>query len=1276
MIDAIIFQPMPVIFFRSKTVARFSMFLGLILAFTLIPNCCYLTSSYAGHAQQTRNEPADQSADSSSLDLNLRVVWGGPKLANYKVKIELENGQLAGVHQLGIDADDSSFLPKDSEGNLAINDLNTRFGGCDLRVQAKANSKLKMQVEVADPITAELSLKEFDWSIKTLCDIPNVQELGLTNNRISIDRVPGDRLRVVTQRPHLIYNSNEPLSLSVQPYGLPWTHSSANLECTLLRLDDGQQVYRETRAMQIDGRGHGELYPVFANAPKDEGVYELRFRIESKRFLPGLLIRHPSIERTVQFVVYNNIAPSRTPSSRIPMDGPTTAKWQPQSQLSLNGFESQTLTSLLMNRIEGSKRFALFDFAKSFTLLSKEPSSDLGAELDSETSDDRLCLKPGSYAASSVSGLLPGKMHRMTLYSSKPSDTYRVSLTPNSARDQNTKPESWLNEVFDAAPTDSIAHITNPNFHSESQKLEMLFWPTARTAKLELTNLNATNTLTITNASVDVLHTEFEFTNGLGSERRSLRSVLELQSPNLRNAFGAEPANGSSNSPAAFDDWRVYLRFVDQIGVYCNANGFDCLALTVHSQGASLFPTSKLSSNPRYDTGVFSTDGRDPIRKDVVELLYRGLSRFGIEFVPMLELDGSLRDLEEMKYRNDHHDLAQHRESFDPASTKQQPGPAYRYNPLSPRVQQAMSIALEEFEKRYRTQANYRGFALRSTPQTHLEVSLPVDQTNLAILEQFALSAGGNLPKDTNQRDLFIAQRLQSVYLQWIKENVYSFLANLKTKPRWISMESGRAIVTEQPSTPIVSPVTVGRNGMDLYEAQGLIAKQWSLGRPGPTHIAMDRPLNRVDSRFSRLSEVANPFQSEQVRSLPYRDSSRSITKVRIWVAGDHARSLLLSNSGAVTESVDIAWETLPRNYRAVSTHQSHSMPIESRIDSDAASNQWRLTIDAGETVRVECEDEYFSPLHWYAQEVSAAQSMEAGLQSLEQAVTRLTVPLKRAYAINNPSFELKSPNSRRGRLVGWTTSIDSNTSVEIESRTASEGRASIQLQSLNAASIAWLQSDPFALTASDRLFVSFQAFAEKLPTSANVSLYQFDPKSDRFECIAVRDFAELVQRPNQQQWTAIGLDFSTEFKMQSNASEPSLYRIQFEAKGIGGFWLDDVSVSTSFLRETERRDLRSELFLARTSLQKGDSGPAVTMLTSSRGGLVQWGDSFATQSKVMVSFREPRATSEPRLSAGQKTDSGADSKANATKAGESKTGESKLRPMQRLRNSWWSRRD
>ena len=133
------------------------------------------------NAQQIRNDPTEQQVEGFVLDLNLRIVWGGPKPESYRVSIELDNGVLSGTQQLGIDPNDPSFILKDSDGRLVFDDRETQFGGCDIRVQAKSNSRLKLKLQIDDPETSQAITKEYSWSLKSLRDNPDLQELGFND---------------------------------------------------------------------------------------------------------------------------------------------------------------------------------------------------------------------------------------------------------------------------------------------------------------------------------------------------------------------------------------------------------------------------------------------------------------------------------------------------------------------------------------------------------------------------------------------------------------------------------------------------------------------------------------------------------------------------------------------------------------------------------------------------------------------------------------------------------------------------------------------------------------------------------------------------------------------------------------------------------------------------------------------------------------------------------------------------------------------------------------
>ncbi len=1227
---------------------------------------CILFAALAvstSQAQQSRNDSADPQLEVFQLDLNLRIVWGGPKPASYEGTIELDSGMISNSKQLGIDPYDPSFLLKNADGRLVIDDSETRFGGCDIRVQAKSNSRLKIQLKITDPKTAQTIINQYTWTLKSLRDNPELQELGLPNCRLSIDRVPGDRLRVVTSRSHFVYNADEPLNIQIQPYGLAWLSTTGNLECSLVRVEDDHQVFRRSKAIALDGRGHGEPYDVLSMAPKEEGVYELRFKFEPKRVLPGILIRHPSVERAVQFVVYNNTpvpAASQLAITHAQHSQEAASGWHPQSNIPPKAFEAHSLANRLAVQIDSSRRFPFLDLTKTFSVFPREFTTDSGQD----SNGTNLPIAPGALVRTSISGLIPGQMHRLTLGSSNNNTAFRVVV---SSTESKSRDDTLTNQVFEVSSTRFLDRVIHPTNAAVQEKFAVLFWPDSRSARLEITNLNASNTLNINAALVDVWIDSSDVDNSTHAMSSHESCVLELNSANVRSMFGSGARTISSNGTPLYDDWRLYLHFAKQLGNYCNANGFDSLAMTVHAEGSTLFPSSKLSCNSRYDTGTFSADGRDPIQKDIVELMYRAMSRYGIEFVPMLELDSPIREVEEVYSRVADNDLLQHR---DGSRTTLNPT-NHLYNPLSARVQQAIASALAEFENRYRSHPNYRGYALRTIGSSHLDVSVPIDQTNASILERFAGAAGGNLPKDNKQLELLISQRLQAAYSQWLRESIIGFLGTLKSKLRWISIEKEQSTNPSGQFPSLVSPIQVGPQSVDFAPIQAAIGERWNLDGPKPIHIAMDKPVNRFDGSFARLATVAKPILFQNARSLAYRDNSRTVSKVRVWISKDAGHSLLICNSGAVSEFIHFTWELLPQQFQLWSTLEAGEANSPARLEINLARKEGQLNVAAGEMIRIELPDDAESPIYWYCQETSTLQSLDSALQALEHAIRRLSSPQPALATLSNPSFESQNNTARRGRLPGWTTSIDPNASVDIDSRSATDGKSSVKIESNNSSSIAWIQSDPFALTQSDRLFVSFQSAAQQIPHEVTLSLSKFDPKTDRFETIAVRDFADRIQRPKDTpNWGNVGLDLSSEFQAASQANDAALFRLQFEAKGQGRLWLDDISLSTGFLRDNERRDLRAELFLARTSLQKGDSSAAVAMLASPSGRLVQWVDSSVNPPEVSVSIRDNHR--ESAVTKSLPTEKREPTELN----GDTKGSDTKGRPVKRLRNYWWPRKE
>ena len=1180
---------------------------------------------------------AKSATASNPLELNLRILWGGARLADYSGSIELDSGRLVCLQQLGIDPFDAGFGIHQSDQKLSIDDKETRFGGSDIRVQGKANSRLNVSIRTVDPQSSQATTKKFTWLLSDLRDIAHVENIDVGDCKFSIDRVPGDRLRVTTARSHLIYSSEEPLSIQIQPCSLQWNSTPGILEYAVVQLDGGREVVRQSRSIAIDEFGNAESWSISQSAPHDEGVYELRSKVEPKRMLPGLLIKAPVVERSVQFVVYNN-----TPSLQ---HGQDRYQWLPLKEVASHSFEIKSQTERLLEHFDGSIRFPFLEAAKSLTMGRKEPHP---VSLHSQ-----LSLSPGNQGTISLAGLIPGEMHRLSVSTPSLDPSLRVHLTGiPSQREKKKSNQVYANEVLEVSTLRSIHRVLESSKTRREERIEVLFWPSSRTAQLELSNLSSTSSIEVSSVNLDFWSmvndrkpTSVHSTQG--------NSTLEFHSSNVRALF---TSNSKSSRPkGTYDDWGIFLEFSIAAAKYCQACGFRTFAMIVDDEGSTLFPSTKGSANCRYDTGIFSADGRDPIRKDIVELMYRAMARHGIEFVPMLEMNGLMRDVEGSLLRSKGDEVLQQRDGSNSVAPSQR-----KYNPLSISVQHAISSGMEELELRYREHPNFRGIALCVSDQSHLCVSSRINETNRAILDRFVSDLSLKIPMESDQRDRFIEQNANTLYQQWLQNSMIAFLKQMKTQPKWISMPcDGQAYVSDN-ELPCIYPFQIGLQGLNLSEIKASILNQWNTESPHPVHLAIHEPVQRVESSVAKLIEMSAPFQSTNLRSLVHRDGARTVSRVHVWSSDDKGTSLLLTNAGAIAETVAIAWDSMPEHYQISSTYAALNSSPNEWIEFVSTSNEWRILIPAGEAIRVDLND-HCRPLYWFSYDAMMVRGLQSVLQLVENAINRLSIPQASFGIPNNGGFEGQSLTGRRGRVEGWTTSLDPNAVVGLDSISASEGRSSIKIDSKQSSSIAWLQSDPFALTITDRLSVSFKVASSRLPAQATVSVWRFDPTEERFEPFASQEFSSKFEASSASVvWNSVRFDFTEEFENGSDRFETHLYRLQFEVKGQGQLRLDDVVIATDFLRDEERRDLRSELFLARSSMQNGDLGPAVGMLTSPRGRLVLWGDNSAKDRNYLIATPSVKSPSQtPKESVRPTEMPGA-----------------KSRPTKRIRNPWWPTRN
>ena len=124
------------------------------------------------------------------------------------------------------------------------------------------------------------------------------------------------------------------------------------------------------------------------------------------------------------------------------------------------------------------------------------------------------------------------------------------------------------------------------------------------------------------------------------------RKVLTYYNkPLFAENFGAQEARTTDNA-TTLDDWQTFYQGGMRLADYLQFSGNAGTMLNVLSEGSSLFPSNHFESLPKYDSGAFFSNGQDPLKKDVLEMLLRIFNERQLKLVPTLQLSMCLRELE------------------------------------------------------------------------------------------------------------------------------------------------------------------------------------------------------------------------------------------------------------------------------------------------------------------------------------------------------------------------------------------------------------------------------------------------------------------------------------------------------------------------------------------------------------------------------------------------------------------------------------------------------
>lgn len=688
------------------------------------------------------------------LDLRLRLAWGGGEDRAWQGTVRIQGGRLSEATALGREADESSTMASTDDGLSILQTAPRSYSGFDVRLTGDPGSEVTVELAPRD---RPQQVKRVRYRLSELMQQTQSVEIDERRNRLVATRAPGDRLRVKFERESLVFSPGEELQLEVTPYETGFeAGANLRLKARLLKARSDDELWRTEQDVRIDEAGGvSPVEPIAVRMPAQEGVYDVELTLAA-RGLPGGLnlgLSRATVRRSLQVVVVDTQAESadRTPwkvlaevdSTQGPFGAESSGKWTDWlTRLPAIGWSSGFASGPL-----GNGKAARFEH--------------LGRPL--------VQLAPDGWQAYPLPIERTNEPHVLEVeYPSDLAQTLAISvIEPNAAG--KVAPiglDSGL-DVADPAPGETPRLLRH----------RIVFWPRTRTPLVLLANRRADGPAVFGKLAVLAGPRTLPPAPVHGravpeGDRRLIAAFFDR--PIFPENFGADKSLDSTGE-GAWDDWATFWdggrRFVE----YLKYAGYNAAVVTVACEGSALYPSRRLNPTPKYDSGAYFSNGADPVRKDVLEMLLRLFDREGLTLIPAVQFASPLPELEALRRAGGEEATGLEWIGGDGQSwtarndTNRGLGPYY--NPLHPQVRRAMADVVGELEERYSHHESFGGLALQLGPDSY--VQLPGEAWGLddATIERFAadmrVRVPGLGPMKYAQRQEFLLGEGRAKWLEW-----------------------------------------------------------------------------------------------------------------------------------------------------------------------------------------------------------------------------------------------------------------------------------------------------------------------------------------------------------------------------------------------------------------------------------------------------------------------------------------------------------------------------
>ncbi len=654
----------------------------------------------------------------------LRISWGGGTSKAFSGSIKITNGKFARPTILGFNPESSSGIRFDSKQILVRKKSASPYEGIDVDA---VGGDAKILVDLAAPDGS--SLRE-EYEVSQVLVQDQVAPLDDQNNRVSIVRGAGDNIGIAFDRPHLIFEVGETFDFDF------WVNAqiedASDCEC-LIELQSARSTSNALSSEIVRIKQERQFQPLRRSLrlPSQEGVYNLRFQINPGR--RNALYRRRTFDRDLQLVVLDTSRRFSQPNEYGKL---------------VQEIDPNTLQSSLAQQ-------QLAQFSRRIGLKTNQSVGRFNV------SPDQLVvqLPVGGWQAVPININEVGKPHIVELeYSTTDPMSLGFSIL------QPDESGQVPNFGFDSGlyVPDSIVR-TAPQ--DASGKHRFLFWPNTKRVYLLIANRHVSQPATYQGIRI---FQSFENGKQETIQRRPVnprRSMAFYEQPLLIENFAVQNAVDPVLNQS-IHDWESFYQSIVRLAQYLVDSGSAGAYINVLGEGSALMPLKTMLPSPRYDSGVFSSTAKDPIRKDVVELIYRIFAREGLTFVPVLSFDALDARVEFSEFNASHTNLT----DLHGQSVRGEGYPSY--NPLSHTVQNVVTETVAEVAERYGGRPFFKGIAVVCRPDTcTLLPGVHVAGYDAMTLQRFGFDLGKNRQEllSQEQHDRWIGWRSQQMS-QWYRQ--------------------------------------------------------------------------------------------------------------------------------------------------------------------------------------------------------------------------------------------------------------------------------------------------------------------------------------------------------------------------------------------------------------------------------------------------------------------------------------------------------------------------